>query len=134
MTDIGKFLSDIQKIKKYDRQNNGGIPDYNRIYKELNNLFVRSTSCPSNLARSVFEYWENEYIFSSPAQNEEPTEENASRLAAMLAFLEDSDEMQAQLVDKDWQELSELVNYEAEDLPVEVLQSLMRILVDKGAY
>ena len=134
MTDIGKFLSDIQKIKKYDRQNNGGVPDYNRIYKELNNLFVRSTSCPSNLDRSVFEYWENEYIFSSPAQNEEPTEENARRLAAMLAFLEDSDEMQAQLVDKDWQELSELVNYEAEDLPVEVLQSLMRILVDKGAY
>ena len=42
--------------------------------------------------------------------------------------------MQSQLLYKDFQELSELVNYEAEDLPVEVLQSLMRILVDKGAY
>ena len=38
------------------------------------------------------------------------------------------------LIQKDWQELGDLVNYEAEDLPVDVLQSLMRVLVEKGAY
>ena len=52
----------------------------------------------------------------------------------MLAFLEDSDEFQNLLIQKDWQELGDLVNYEAEDLPVDVLQSLMRVLVEKGAY
>ena len=52
----------------------------------------------------------------------------------MLAFLEDSDEFQSVLTQKDWQELRDLVNYEAEDLPVDVLQSLMRVLVEKGAY
>lgn len=134
MTDIGKFLSDIQRIKKHDRQNNGGNPDYNRIFRDLNNLFLRSTSCPEDLARSVFEYWENEYIFNSQNQKEEPSEENSQRLAAMLAFLEDSDEFQNLLTQNDWQELSDLVNYEAEDLPVDVLQSLMRVLVEKGAY
>ena len=134
MTDIGKFLSDIQRIKKHDRQNNGGNPDYNRIFRDLNNLFLRSTSCPAHLARSVFEYWENEYIFNSQNQKEEPSEENSQRLAAMLAFLEDSDEFQNLLIQKDWQELGDLVNYEAEDLPVDVLQSLMRVLVEKGAY
>lgn len=134
MTDIGKFLSDIQRIKKHDRQNNGGNPDYNRIFRDLNSLFLRSTSCPADLARSVFEYWENEYIFNSKNQKEEPSEENSQKLAAMLAFLEDSDEFQNLLTQKDWQELRDLVNYEAEDLPVDVLQSLMRVLVEKGAY
>lgn len=134
MTDIGKFLSDIQRIKKHDRQNNGGNPDYNRIFRDLNSLFLRSTSCPADLARSVFEYWENEYVFNSQNQKEEPSEENSQKLAAMLAFLEDSDEFQSVLTQKDWQELRDLVNYEAEDLPVDVLQSLMRVLVEKGAY
>ena len=134
MTDIGKFLSDIQRIKKHDRQNHSGNPDYNRIFRDLNSLFLRSTSCPADLARSVFEYWENEYIFSSQNQKEEPSEENSQKLAAMLAFLEDSDEFQSVLTQKDWQELGDLVNYEAEDLPVDVLQSLMRVLVEKGAY
>ena len=134
MTDIGKFLSNIQRIKKYDRQNNSGNPDYNRIFRELNSLFLRSTSCPADLARSVFEYWENEYIFNSQNQKEEPSEENSQKLAAMLAFLEDSDEFQSVLTQKDWHELGDLVNYEAEDLPVDILQSLMRVLVEKGAY
>ena len=134
MTDIGKFLSDIQRIKKHDRQNNGGNPDYNRIFRDLNSLFLRSTSCPADLARSVFEYWENEYIFNSQNQKEEPSEENSQKLAAMIAFLEDSDEFQSVLAQKDWQELRDLVNYEAEDLPVDILQSLMRVLVEKGAY
>lgn len=134
MTDIGKFLSDIQRIKKHDRQNHSGNPDYNRIFRDLNSLFLRSTSCPADLARSVFEYWENEYIFNSQNQKEEPSEENSQKLAAMLAFLEDSDEFQNLLTQKDWQELRDLVNYEAEDLPVDILQSLMRVLVEKGAY
>lgn len=134
MTDIGKFLSDIQRIKKHDRQNHSGNPDYNRIFRDLNSLFLRSTSCPADLARSVFEYWENEYIFNSQNQKEEPSEENSQKLAAMLAFLEDSDEFQNLLTQKDWQELGDLVNYEAEDLPVDILQSLMRVLVEKGAY
>ena len=134
MTDIGKFLSNIQTIKKHDRQNNSGNPDYNRIFRELNSLFLRSTSCPADLARSVFEYWENEYVFNSQNQKEEPSEENSQKLAAMLAFLEDSDEFQSVLTQKDWQELGDLVNYEAEDLPVDILQSLMRVLVEKGAY
>lgn len=134
MTDIGKFLSDIQRIKKHDRQNHSGNPDYNRIFRDLNSLFLRSTSCPADLARSVFEYWENEYISNSQNQKEEPSEENSQKLAAMLAFLEDSDEFQSVLTQKDWQELRDLVNYEAEDLPVDILQSLMRVLVEKGAY
>ena len=88
----------------------------------------------SSLANSIFEYWENEYIFTSANKKEEPTEENKNRLAAMLAFMENSDEFEDLLTDKDWQELGDTVGYEAEDLPVDLLQDLMKILVSHGAY
>ncbi len=52
----------------------------------------------------------------------------------MLALMEDSDEYFDTLSDKDWQEIGQLVNYEAEDLPVDILQSMMSVLVSKGAY
>ena len=52
----------------------------------------------------------------------------------MLAFMEDSDEYADTLTDDDWQEMGRLVNFEAEDLPVDILQSLMSVLVSKGAY
>ena len=65
MTDIGKFLSDVEKIMKYDRQNNGGKTDYKRTAKDIRKLFERSTNCPGELPGSVFEYWENQYVLNS---------------------------------------------------------------------
>ena len=47
---------------------------------------------------------------------------------------ENSDEYQELISDDDWQEFGRLVNFEAEDLDVGVLQDLMKILVSKGAY
>ena len=52
----------------------------------------------------------------------------------MLAFLENSDEFEDRLTDDDWREIGDAVGYEAEDLPVEILQDLMKILVSHGAY
>ena len=134
MTDIGKFLSDVDKLKKHDRQNNGGKPDYNRIAKDLRNLFERSTSCPGELPGSIFEYWESEYILTSENLTEEPTNEHTGKLGAMLAFLDNSDEDQNLISNSDWQEIGKLVGYESEDLPIDILQELMMILVSKGAY
>ena len=134
MTDISKFLSDIQKSLKHDRQNNSGKSDYNRVKNDLRRLFERNAAAVGELADSVFEYWENEYIYRSTDINAEPTEENQNRLAAYLAFLENSDEFQDYVSDADWQEFGRLVNFEAEDLDVDVLQDLMKILVSKGAY
>ena len=39
MTDINKFLSDMQKSLKHDRQNNGGKSDYNRVKNDIRRLF-----------------------------------------------------------------------------------------------
>ena len=77
---------------------------------------------------------ENEYIYRAADLTWEPNEENQNRLAAYLAFLENSDEYQDLIRDSDWEEFGRLVNFEAEELDVDVLQYLMKILVSKGAY
>lgn len=134
MTDIRKFVTDLEKTKKFFRQNNGGKCDYNKIQKDIRNLFERTTSCPTGLPASLFEYWENQYIYKSADLGEEPTADNINKLAAFLAFLENTDEYQELITQEDWEEIGPLVNYEAEDLPVEILQDLMMILVSHGVY
>ena len=124
----------MQKSLKHDRQNNGGKSDYNRVKNDLRRLFERNAAMVGELADSVYEYWENEYVYRSADIKAEPTEENQNRLAAYLAFLENSDEFQELISDADWNEFGRLVNFEAEDLDVDVLQDLMKILVSKGAY
>ena len=130
MTEIEKFLTDIQKTIKYERQNSGKV-DYNKISKNIRNLFERNAAIPG-LSASVFEYWENSCIFNST--EEEPSEKSCLKLAAMLAFLQDDDEFFEELTQDDWNELGRLVNFESEDLDLDVLQNLMKILVSKGAY
>ena len=130
MTEIEKFLTDIQKTIKYERQNSGKV-DYNKISKNIRNLFERNAAI-SGLSASVFEYWENTYIYKST--QEEPGEKSCLKLAAMLAFLHDDDEFSEELTNDDWNELGRLVNFESEDLDLDVLQNLMKILVSKGAY
>ena len=134
MTDIGKFLSDLEKIKKYARNNKSGFTGYNDIRDDIRNLFERATSCPTGLPESIFEYWEETYVLSSSDLAYEPSADNAAKLGAMLAFLDNSDEDQDLITDEDWEEIGKLVNYEAEDLPVDILQDLMSVLVSKGAY
>ena len=133
MTSIDKFLSDIERTKKVSRQK-GIAGGYNSIREELARLFENATSCPTDLPHSLFEYWENAYIFTSADLTWEPETTNCERLAGMLALLEDSDEYTDTLNTQDWQEIGRLVNFEAEDLPDDILQSLMTVLVSKGAY
>lgn len=134
MTEIGKFMADVQRALKHDRQEHGGKSDYNRLVSQIRSTFERSTVVQTSLADSVFEYWENEYIFRSADLSEEPTSENIEKLGGFLAFLENVDEYQECITDDDWNEIGPLVNYEAEDLPVDILQDLMKILVSHGAY
>ncbi len=134
MTDISKFITDVKKFVKFDRQNNSGNTSFERISKDVRNLFCRMSSCPGALPGDIFYYWETEYISPSVEPNEEPTEEHLNKLAGMLAFLNGSDEYQNSITDEDWNEISDLVGDESEDLPIDILQDLMKVLVSKGAY
>ena len=124
MTDIGKFLSDVEKLKKHARNNKPGFSGYNDLRDDLRNLFERATSCPMGLPGSVFEYWENTYILNGADLTYEPGTDNSAKLGAFLAFLDNSDEDQDLITNEDWQEIGRLVNYEAEDLPVNRLKTV----------
>lgn len=134
MTDISKFIADVQRIVKRDRQNNSGKVSFDRISKDLKSLFCRMSGCPGSLPGSVYYYWESEYISVSAEPQNEPTEEHLNKLAGMLAFLNSSDEYDDFINDDDWNEISALVGDESEDLPIDVLQDLMKVLVSKSAY
>jgi hypothetical protein len=134
MTITGKFIADIQRTLKYDRQQHGGKSDYERIVNQLRSLFERTAIVQTSLADAVFEYWENEYIFNSSDKTAEPTDENVDKLSAFLSFLNNEEENREKFSEKDWQEIGELVNYEAEDMPLDQLQNLMQVLVAHGAY
>ena len=52
MTDIGKFFSDVDKLKKHIRQNNSGKCDYDAVKKDLRSLFERAANKISPASRA----------------------------------------------------------------------------------
>lgn len=133
MTDIQKFRADARRIIKCGRAETGGAYDAEKICNEVIELFLRGTTIPGALPQSCAEYWKNAYVGSSPQPEEEPSAENIDRLGAILSFLENSGEDEELLTDDDWQKLGELTSYEAEDLPLDMLQALMGVIVRHGA-
>lgn len=133
MTETQKFKADAKRLIKYNRANNNGRLDIAQVCKDIVSLFIRTSSVPQTLSRSVAYYWQENYSDSLSQDENIPNEEQIEKLCAFLSFLENSDEDEDLISDSDWQELAELVNEEAETLPLEVLQDLMKILVSKGA-
>jgi len=130
MDSIQKFYSDAEKIKKHERQQGG---DSSKVVSQIKNLFIRNFRGMESLATSFADYWDEAYIRNSQTPAEEPTKENLDRLVAMMSVLEGSTEFTDCLVDSDWKRLCSLTNIEAEDLPIETLNDLMMIFVDKKA-
>ena len=74
------------------------------------------------------------YILGSPDQESLPTSENLDTLAAMQSLLDNDGQQINTLSDKDLKELCQIVNMEAEDIPIDVLNSLMMIFVDRQVF
>lgn len=133
MTDIQKFSSDVKKIIKMNRFQDGSL-NLEDTCEKIIQQFERASSVPASLSGSVASYWKTTYIDTSNEQENEPTQEHLDVLCGFLSFLENSDENFDLISNSDWEELSELVNCEAETLPIEILQQLMSILVEKGVF
>ncbi len=137
MDTIEKFYSDAKRIIKYDRANNAGAYDGFRASKQIGKHFISLYKDLGDLPYSIADYWEKTYIEQSTSTAEEPTEKNIIWLAAIIALLEGdffqnaSDLEKKALSHDDWKELCSLVNYEAEDLPLELLTSLMSVFTEK---
>ena len=131
MTDIRKFHSDVQRSIKHNRAEKNGRYGWEEACEDVMHLFSHECeyTVPESLAASVAEYWKKTYVDTSSDINEEPVQNNIDKLGAMLAFLEGSEEDSELLSQQDWHALADLVNYEAEGMAVEVLQTLMGILI-----
>ena len=132
---VQKFLSDIEKSKKYDRANHNNSYSGQRVSLEVKNLFINNNRGMESLASSFADYWYDTYISNSIDINNEPTEEHSQKLAGMLCLLQTqvTDEDIQCLTKQDLKELCSLTNMEAEDIPIDTLNNLMMIFVSKQA-
>ena len=129
MDSIQKLNSDILKVKKHHLAENSGAINLPKLCDEITKLFVSSNRGIESLARSFADYWANKYVLSG--QGSELTEKSISVLISMQALFENEVSLTDSLDSEDWKELCELTNYEAEDLPLDFLNNLMMIFVDK---
>lgn len=132
MIDLQKFFADVERIKKRERAEHSSY-DSSRVVESVIELFVSNNRDMTSLASSFADYWQKTYIAPSSQSEEEPTRENIDRLAAMQSLLDGETFATEILNAKDWRELSSLVNFEAEDIPMDMLEKMMMIFVDKQA-
>ena len=132
MNDIQKFQADIKRIIKHDRADNGGSYDGVRASKTITELFVSSNKDCQGLAQSISELWLSK-ITSSANPAEEPSEDNLSWLYDVQEFLDGTLSGETVLTKDDFVELRDLINYEGEDLPVDMLTTMMNTIMDHDA-
>jgi hypothetical protein len=133
MYDSRKFCADVRRLIKYERMQKGLSYDSKVVCSKIAALFASANGDLGNLAGSIAAYWMEKYINASQNPAGEPADENIGRLAAMQDFLNGSGDDGGILSGQDWQELGALVNCEAENLPLDLLGTLMTIIVDKKA-
>ena len=132
MNDIQKFQADIKRIIKHDRADNGGVYDGVRASKTIAELFVSSNKDCQGLAQSISEVWLSK-VTGAAAPAEEPSETNLSWLFDVQEFLDGTLSGDTVLTKADFSELRDLIDYEAEDLPVDMLTSMMNTIMDHDA-
>lgn len=134
MTAIEKFLSDIKRILKYDRANNGGHYDAKRACTEIARLFERNNPNLGSLASSISQYWLNTYILTSENLENEPTEENVAKIKALQSFVDNIDDEDLNILTKDdFENLKNFIDEAEEEIDLDTLQNMMGILLEKGA-
>lgn len=134
MNTIEKFISDIQKIIRYDRANNGGHYSGRRACTQIVQLFEKNNRNLGALATNIGDYWLNSYILTSEAPENEPTEENIARIRAFQGFIDNYDlENFDILTAKDWETLRDFVDDVAEDIDIDSLQNMMSLILANGA-
>lgn len=134
MDNIQKLYSDIEKIKKHKR-NSSGTLDLNKVATQVSEMFQRNNRDFCDLPNSLAEYWVKTYVYPQIDLNaNDLSQESVDKLCAMQAFLDNDieDDTDCLTLD-DWKQIAAFVNFEAEDMPIDLLSQMMSILVEKRA-
>lgn len=134
MSDISKFIADIQRIKKHQRADNSGIYNGEKVCRQIADLFTSNNRAYTDFSRSIADYWLNTYVLSSPDLQDEPSEENINRLTAFQSFIDgDEDGDYSALSKDDWETLKDFADDEAESMDLLSLQNMMSLILKNGA-
>ena len=130
MIDLGKFYADVQRCLKHERADNNENYDGLRACRAVKKLFVSYFRGLENIAEPLAEYWEQTYILQSKNLEDEPQKQY--RLARKCYRLINGElEADRNFPQKDCVEINNVVNAEAEDIPIDVLSSIMSTLVER---
>ena len=134
MTTTDKFLSDIQRIIRYDRASDGGRYNARRACARIAELFAKNNRHLGRLANSIGDYWLNAYILGSQDMADEPSQENIARIKAFQLFVDNDDGEDLDILSADdWETLRDFVDDEAENLDLDALQGMMDMILSHGA-
>ncbi|NLM01072.1 MAG: hypothetical protein GX220_06445 [Treponema sp.] len=134
MNDIRKFYADVQRIVKYDRSNHGGNYDGMRSSRAVADLFVKESADMKNVALDLADFWFEKYIMTSNEKQNEPTDSHVDWLAGVLSFFDGQDDYAEAVPQEDWKEVCNAIKYEAQDIPLELLSTMMNLLLEKGVF
>ena len=98
----------------------------------MTELFSSYNKDLGDLPNSIGDYWFKQYIVPSSQLSEEPTPQHQDWLADVLELLAGEEGEFKSITPKDWIVLRDFVGFEAEELPMDVLSSLMGVLLEKG--
>lgn len=134
MDNIQKLYSDIEKIKKHNRDSSGKL-DLTKVSSQISELFQRNNRNFYDLPNSLCEYWIKNYVNPEiDSASNDISQQAIEKICAMQAFLDNDIEKETDcLSDEDWKQIANAVNYEAEELPMDLLSQMMSILVEKRA-
>ncbi len=132
MNRIEKFISDAKKIKKRYRAEN---PHYDgeEASRKLASFFCEQNRNLASLASSFADYWLSSHIITSSEIENEPTDSNIDILSAMQALIDNEISLTDALSADDLKELCKLTSFEAESIPLEILDGMMGFFVEKQA-
>ncbi len=134
MDNTQKLFSDAERAKKHYRAEHSGSYDGVQVSRQIVQMFSSNNKNLFDLAESFADYWFNTYISQSKDIENEPTADSLNKLAAFQSVLDNDMAETGALSQEDWQELCNCTKELAEELPIDTLNDLMAMFLEKQAF
>ena len=147
MDDIQKLYADFKRRVKHERSSSAAY-DGKRAAESAADYFASLYTDMGTLPEQIADYWIRTRILNAEHPESEPSEQHIAWLLTAAEILDGTyaDDAEGKGVgesesgtssapssfsERDWRELCDMVNYEAEELPMDRLSALMSIFVAK---
>lgn len=129
MTNLDKFYSDADRLMARASVP-GALQAAQKYGQELSRLFLVWARDYGNLASDLANYWTVTY--SRTLDTPEGRKAGAEWFGSLLSLLGGSFSSEMNFPDRDWEEIRETINAEAENLDMDLLTSILTVIVDRG--